>query len=474
MIDTNAEMATPPVEMTDTHAGLSEAVDKPDNSKPFKSFLRSLTAGLIFPTREQPQPVAKAERVGLVIAAVGAITAVVSVFLPWGVDTGRISGYARFFDTGRYEYVETNPGRVELKESIGLDPPEEHAGRIDELKVELTELTETQFASPADEENAAILRRSAEISQEIQRLYNPMLGREFIGLAAEGGSFYGVIVLGMSVLIIFAVVKKLVQPGGNPRLFASHNVLVFSVAALIAAVAYLWTPPPDVNVSHTTGVGPWVAITAGIVTLLGATTALLVAPYSTRRPLSDKISFRQIGAGLVACALVVIAGFSGWYFDQRVQTVVSPELLEQIEELKQEAIEQPSKAAEIAAEISGLSSQARLTKTVVLNGFADGGPRLGYLGVVLALVGVALTFPAAVGILVRDELQRWRWNAAVASVGVGLMVVGGAWIGSVTRVADPNFNGGVGAFLCFVGGFLFLSTTGMLKEFARSKVYVEQ
>lgn len=398
----------------------------------------------------------------------------ISVFLPWGIDTGRVSGYARFLDTGRYEHVEITPGRVELKESIGLDPPEEHADRINELRDELSHLAEAHPASAVAEENASIRGREWEIDQEIQRLYNPMLHRRFIGLSAEGGSFYGIIVLAMSILIFFAAVKTLVQPGGNPRLFASHNVLAFSVGALTAAVAYLWIPPSDVNVSHVTGVGPWVSIAAGVITLLGVTTTLFTAPYSTRRPLSDKISFGQIGAGLVACVLVVIAGFSGWYFDQRVQTVVSPELLEQIEELKQEADAHPSRVAEIAAEISGLSSEARITKTVTLNGFADGGPRLGYLGVILALVGVALTFPAAGGVIVRDELQRWRWNAGVAGVGVGLMVVGSAWIGSITRVADPNFNSGVGAFLCFVGGLLLLCTTGILKEFARSKKYVDQ
>ena len=129
-------------------------------------------------------------------------------------------------------------------------------------------------------------------------------------------------------------------------------------------------------------------------------------------------------------------------------------------------------AAEAAAEISALYSKAQRTQLIVIDGFVGRGTRYGYLGLALGVLGIVLALPAA-GVFGSDERRRRRWNAAVASVGAGLMLVSATWISSLLRVADPKFTSGAGAFLCFIAGFLLTATTaGVLKEFHRSEVYV--
>ena len=428
--------------------------------------------GAVAKTRGQPAPLSAGERRGLAIAAAGAVIAVASVFLVWGYDTGKVSGYARLVDTGRYENVEVDPERspgvFELREA-SLDPPAEHAAEVAVLEDQRIAVIAATAASELTEDASAAI---AEIDGKIAELSNPMAGRGFSGLDAEGGSFYGIVVLGFGILIVAAVVTTLKRPGGGVRVFGSNGVLVLAVGPLVGAVAYLWVSPAEANVSHSAGIGPWVALVGGAVAVIGAALWLREAPYSARRPLRANVSKGQIGVAVFVALLLLIAGFSGWSFDQRIESVVTPELEAQIAALEQKAKDDPSVAAEAAAEISALYSKAQRTQLIVIDGFVGRGTRYGYLGLALGVLGIVLALPAA-GVFGSDERRRRRWNAAVASVGAGLMLVSVTWISSLLRVADPKFTSGAGAFLCFIAGFLLTATTaGVLKEFHRSEVYV--
>ena len=428
--------------------------------------------GSVDETSDQPAPISARERSSLMIAAAGALVAVVAVFLPWGQDSGKISGYARLVDTGRFEYVETDPegspGRVELQRA-SLDPPTERAAEIDRLGDQrLAVIAAAGSEGLADDEALAALTA---LDGEIARLSNPLAGRGFSGLDASGGSFFGIAAAGFALLIIAAVVANLLRPGTDVRLFAPHGVLALGIGALVAAVAYLWASPAQANVSYSGGIGPWVAVAGGAVAAAGAARWLRAAPYSARTPLRGGVSYGQLATTALVLVLLVISGFSGWSFDQRIESVIDPELQAQIEALRQQAEENPSIAAELAQQISALSAAAQRTGTIVIDGFVASGTRYGFLAILLGIAGAAMALPAA-GVFGSDESRRRRWNAAVAGTGVAVMTVAAAWIASLVRVADPKFTSGAGAFICLIAGFLLTATTaGVLKVFDRSQVY---
>ncbi len=431
------------------------------------------SVGVAAKTQGHAAPLSGREHRGLAIIALGALIAVVAVFLPWGHDSGKISGYARLVDTGRYENVEVDPERspgvVELREA-SLDPPAEHIEENSVLEAQRSAVVTAAGAElVTDDEVVGVITG---IEDEIARLSNPLAASSFNGLSASGGSFYGILILGFALLMLLAAASNVRRPGGDVRLFGSNGVLTLGVGLVAAAVAYLWAAPAPANVSHSVGVGPWVAVIAGAVTIIGAALWLRAAPYSARTPLRAGVSYPHIGVAAFVVIMLVVAGFSGWSFDQRVESVVSPELAAQIEALEQQRSDDPAVEARLAQEIIALSSEAQRTQKVVIDGFAGDGSRYGYLSIILGIVGVVFTLPAA-GVFGADERRRRRWNAAVAGVGFGLMVVAVAWISSLLRVADPRFSSGAGAFLCLIAGFLLMaSTAGVLKVFDRSQVYV--
>ena len=345
-----------------------------------------------------PAPVENAERAGVLIALVGAVVGLVSVFLPWGRDSGRISAYGREFD---------------------LD----------------------------------------------------LGGMTFNGLAAEGGSFLGIAVLAMSLLIVGSALTTLTKPGEVARWFGADGALMFAAGLLASAVGYLWIDPPTDAVSHSHGIGVWMALGSGIVAVAGAAVWMRNAPYSPLRPLRSTVSITRILLSVGIFGMVLAAGLSSWSVDTRVASVITPELQAEMDRLEQEARADPSKAAFNAAEIAALAAEAQRKNPIRTDGFDEAGPRLGYLTMWLGVVALLLNLPAA-GLLGRDERRRWRSSVAVSALGVGVMLVSAGWIASLVRVSDANFVSGPGSFLCLLAGFfLFASSRGVLREFRRTKVY---
>ena len=430
--------------------------------------------GAVAKTRGQPAPLAMAERRSLVIAAVGAMIAVIAVFLPWGYDSGKISGYSRLVDTGRWEYVvddsQRSSGGVKF-EAASDNPPPEHAATVERLEKQRIAVLATAGSEGMSDDAAVVV---AEIDDEIARLSNPLTGRSFNGFSASGGSFYGIAAFGFAMLIVAAAVTNLRRPGRGARLFRSNGMLALATGLLVAAVAYLWAAPAKANASYSEGIGPWMAAAGGAVAVVGAVLWLRQAPHSALRPLRAGVSYSQIGVAAAVVVMAVICGFSAWILDDRAGAGVIPDPVveAQIEALRQQALDDPSRSAELSQDISRIANEARQTGKDVTDGFAGDGTRYGYLAVGLAGVGLGFALPAS-GALGIDYRRRHRWSAAVASTGVALMVVAAAWIGSSIRVSDDQVTSGVGAFLCIVAGFLLLASTArVLKEFDRSQVYV--
>ena len=343
-------------------------------------------------------PVGTAERIGVLIGLAGSVLAVISVFLPWGHDSGHVSAYGRAAD---------------------LD----------------------------------------------------LAGSSFNGLAAEGGSFYGVAVIAAGLVILGSALTTLTKPGQVGRLLGADGATMASAGLLASAAAYLWIGSPEGVVSYSHGIGAWLALGSGIIAVAGAVVWIRNAPYSPMRPLRSTVSIARIviSAGIVG--VLAVAGLSSWSVDERAELIITPELQAEIDRLEDEARADPSKASENAAQIAGLSARAQERNPVRTDGFAEAGPGLGWLTMWLGVAAFVLMLPAA-GLFGRDERLRWRWSVAVAAIGVGVMLVAAGWISALVRVSDPNFVSGPGSFLCLLAGFLlFASSRGILREFRRTTVY---
>ena len=300
-----------------------------------------------------------------------------------------------------------------------------------------------------------------------------LTGRNLSGLAAEGGSVYGYAVLAFSLLVGAAALVTLRKPGWGARWLSADAAAIFAIGGLVSAGAYLWATPHGDNAAYSDGIGAWLALIGTAIAALGAVVWLRVAPFTPRRPLVRTVATGRIVGTAAAAAVVVIAGFSGWTFDERAESVITPELAAEIEELRRQAEEDPAGSAEATLQMTALINEAQRTEKIVIDGFSSRGARFGYLALIVAAVGAACALGAS-GLFGHDERRKWIWSTATAGAAVGLIMIAFNWIGSLTRVADAKLVSGAGAFLCLMAGLVLLGTTRtVLTEFRRAEVYVE-
>jgi len=344
------------------------------------------------------EPVANAERTPMLVAGVGALLAVVAVFLTWTSNAGKMSAYGR---------------------------------RVDE----------------------------------------DLPGMSFNGLDASGGSWFGIVVLALSLIVLGAVVATFRRPGHGPRWLTVDGAVIVSVGAFTASAANWLAPASPYALEQSTGIGAILAVVGTLIALAGSIWWIQVAPHSPLRPLSADIAWgRLIGVG-IALIILVIGMISGWSFDSRQDTIISPEIEQQIADLRARAASEPENAGAIAAELSTLMAQTQRAGTLVTDGISGDGPRLGLWALLAGIVGALTALPAA-GLFGRNEHIQWRWSAITAGLGTGAAAVAFGWILTHVRTADPNYVSGIGSFITLAGGFFILaSTLSVLKEFRRSKVY---
>jgi len=168
---------------------------------------------------------------------------------------------------------------------------------------------------------------------------------------------------------------------------------------------------------------------------------------------------------------VIVGGYSGWTFDERVASELPQEIVDEMDRLREEAKENPAVAATNTSKITSLRNKFRRSAKVITDGFTDQGVGLSKLAIGVAALGALLTLPAS-GLLGLDENRRWRWSAAVAGAGGGLALIGVVWVASLARVSDLNVVTGAGAFLTmFAGAIMAVTSKKILLEFRRNKTY---
>ena len=379
---------------------------------------------------EEFLPAVGAERTAVIATGVGGVLMLVSLLLPWSVDSGLISSYAR---------------------SADLD----------------------------------------------------LAGGSFNGVSASGGSWFGIFMAMAAAVVAWAAVNTLWRPGEGSRWFSADGAVVFSLAALGSSVAYLLANPPDDVVAHSTGVGVWVAVIGGLIALVGGVMWLWRAPMTARRPLTARIGWGRMIGCVFALLLLIMGGYAGWSFDNRAESLFTPEVEAALDEIKVEAdakaelareLDRAADEAEDAGDLAraeDLRSQATRAKAeegvlaadwaqerarversdIVIDGFGSSGTGLAIWTLIAGIVVLGLALPA-IGVFGFDEVLRYRWSALVGGLGLAIAMVPLCWIITISRVAHVKFVSGVGAaFVLAAGGTIFASTRGTLSEFERNKSY---
>ena len=298
-----------------------------------------------------------------------------------------------------------------------------------------------------------------------------LAGQSFNGLAASGGSWFGILALLASAFVALSAIKAILRPAVGSRWLAADGALIGAITSLALVVAYLVASPALGTAAYSDGVGVYVALLGAAVAVGGAAVWVAGAPFASRVPLADGVSVGRIVTALFGLTLLVVAGFSGWTFDRRADSVISPELAAEIAELRAEAAENPARATVLASRITNLTSQARRTGVIVNDGLGAEGAGLARWTIALGVLGALLALPAA-GAGGAREHRRWAFSAAVGGIGLGVTAVGLAWAISITRVAEGDIVSGAGTLLTLIGGFLvFASSRALLALFGRGKVY---
>ena len=257
------------------------------------------------------------------------------------------------------------------------------------------------------------------------------------GLAATGGSWFGIVFGLLGVAIAFGGASALWRPRSRDEFIARADTL-FAAGLVLAAliVAYLTVSPRSDNYSH--GSGVWLALLAAVIILVGGALAAFGA-RSANEP--ARVGKREVVGILVVALFLGLAGASGsWILDQRSDAAqIAAELAAEAE-----GVDQGGLAAEVLAEALAQ------TRRVTVRGLDAEGPAIGYI--ILALT-VAATL-AALARLARNGTAQRLLGVVMFGLGCAITAIALAWIATFVRLATPALSAGASAFLTVVGGLI--------------------
>ena len=313
--------------------------------------------------------------------------------------------------------------------------------------------------------------RSSDVS-----LDGDLADRSFNGLDASGGSWFGISILLLGLLVVLSAVVSYFRPGRGPRLLAADGAVIASISITALAAAHLLGRPVSARLIENapdpgTGIGVILALVGGVVASLGAVRWMWLARREPFRPFPNKVAWSRMVAVVLGLLLLFAAMFGIWSDDKRTETIVNPEIQAKIEELERRSLEPGADPAAISAEIISLTSQQTVTGVGTTDGVGARGHQLGLWAFVAGGLAFLASFPA-IGLFGREDRRLWRWNAVVAGFGGGAAMISFAWIFTTLRSSDVSFVSGVGAFIALAGGLVIVaSTLSVLREFKRERVY---
>ncbi len=316
------------------------------------------------------------------------------------------------------------------------------------------------------------------VSAYARRVDEALPGGSFNGVSPSGGSWFGIFVLVMLAVALIACVATWLAPGRQSRWLSADGAAISMMAAAITVFVHIVASPPDAAVGYGRGIGVFVALIGSVVGAAAALRWTWTNPVTARTPLQATIGWGRIIGATFALVVLLMGAYSGWTFDTRADSVITPELQQELDEIQErarlaEAEGDLGLAGTLAAEYTAKISEAQRTGDIIYDGFTGSGAGLGVWVLLFGAAAVALTLFGS-GVIGIDEHLRYRWTTVAMGVGTGIAMVGAAWIGSIARVADPNFVSGIGSVLVMAAGTMLLSTgVGTVGLFLRDKVYGE-
>ena len=197
------------------------------------------------------------------------------------------------------------------------------------------------------------------------------------------------------------------------------------------------------------------------------------------------VTTNQIGASIVATGLIIASAFGvgtvetktqyGWYFDGRIDSLITPEIQAEFDAIEEEAGDDIGKQLAAGQDITNRINSLQAGGGVVYTGVDEDGPGLGYLSIILSFMAILVAI-AASGALGGGETLQWRATTVLAGLGLGIALIPLAFIFGIVRVDSSGGDvlGGIGAFVTFVCGFvIFASGRSVVAEFRRTKIYAE-
>lgn len=313
-------------------------------------------------------------------------------------------------------------------------------------------------------------------------------GQSFVGISPSGGSWFGIMVLGLGVLVVLAVVLSFFSDR-SPRWFAADGAVIAALVGFVLVVGHMLARPYDPNAGEDAtdaifsgpvwpvvdpglGIGLPVALFGAALAIVGAIWWMRVGEYAPVKPLKVSVSWGRLVSVGAAMLLLVAAMYSGWSFDEREQSVLSPEVQAQIDELERRSQEPGANRAVLSAQILGLrATAADEVGEVIVDGVSARGPQLGLWAFVFGILALFAAVPA-VGLYGTSDRLLWYWNSIAAGLGGGVAMIGLAWILTHVRTADHGYVTGVGAFMAVVAGGLILGAAlPVLNVIRRTKKY---
>ena len=197
------------------------------------------------------------------------------------------------------------------------------------------------------------------------------------------------------------------------------------------------------------------------------------------------VTMGQVGAAVVATGLIIASAFGvgtvetktqyGWYFDGRIDSLITPEIQAEFDLIEEEAGDDIGKQLAAGQEITNKINSLQAGGGVAYTGVDEDGPGLGYLAIVLSFMAIAVAV-AASGALGGGETLQWRATTVFAGLGLGISLIPLSFILGIVRVdtSGGDVLGGIGAFVTFICGFvIFASGRSVVAEFRRTKIYAE-
>ena len=157
---------------------------------------------------------------------------------------------------------------------------------------------------------------SGKISAYGRRVDENLAGMSFSGLDASGGSWFGILVLLLSLLVIFSVIGSARFTGRAPRWLTAEGAALGSIGILLVGLSYLFARPVTSTGTASmdalppgTGIGVIIAVVASLVAVIGSVRWLWIAPHDPLHPLKGDIVWSHLGTAVAARRLRRILGW---------------------------------------------------------------------------------------------------------------------------------------------------------------------